>query len=107
MSVDTMNYKELHEENATQNKLLGVNDISLISTIEVVLDVVIGRARISVSDLYELNRGSVLELDADVNSPVQIMLNDNVVAQGILVVSGDNYGVEITNTIHDDGASDS
>ena len=41
----------------------------------------------------------MLELDADVDDPVEIVLNRSVVARGHLIVVEDNYGIEITETL--------
>lgn len=99
MEVNSLNYRELHEVEESNEKLIKPNDISLISDMEVELDVIIGKTKLTVSQLYDLNRGSVLELDSDVESPVEIVLNRSVVARGQLVVVGDNYGVEILESV--------
>ncbi|MFW2373946.1 MAG: FliM/FliN family flagellar motor switch protein [Gammaproteobacteria bacterium] len=99
MEVNSLSYRELHEIEESNEKLIKPNDISLISDIEVELEVIIGKTKLTVSQLYEIKKGSVLELDSDVESPVDIVLNRSVVAKGQLVVVGDNYGIQIIESV--------
>lgn len=101
MEIESLSYRELHDIEESDEKIMKTGDISLISDIEVELDVVVGKRKLTVSDLYGLKKGSVMQLDADVDDPVEVVLNSSVVARGRLVVVGDNYGIEITDTVRD------
>jgi len=101
MEIESISYRELHDVEESEEKIVKEDDISLISDIEVELDVVVGKRKLTVSELYALKKGGVMQLDADVEDPVEIVLNSSVVARGRLVVVGDNYGIEITETVRD------
>jgi len=101
MEIESISYRELHDVEESEEKIVKGDDISLISDIEVELDVVVGKRKLTVSELYALKKGGVMQLDADVEDPVEIVLNSSVVARGRLVVVGDNYGIEITETVRD------
>jgi flagellar motor switch protein FliN/FliY len=58
--------------------------------------VLMGRTRLPLRDIARLGGGSVVELDCSPDSPVDIMVNDRLIAQGEIVVVGGNYGVRIT-----------
>jgi flagellar motor switch protein FliN/FliY len=64
--------------------------------------VVLGRSRIPISELLKLTKGSVIELDRRVGEPVDLMINDRMVARGDLVrVQGDMLGVALREIVKD------
>ena len=64
--------------------------------------VVLGRSRMPISELLNLTKGSVIELDRRVGEPVDIMINDRMVARGDLVrVQGDSLGVALREIVKD------
>lgn len=64
--------------------------------------VVLGRSRLPISELLNLTKGSVIELDRRVGEPVDIMINDRMVARGDLVrVEGDQLGVALREIVKD------
>ncbi len=77
-------------------------DIDLIMRIPVTLQVVIGSARLPVSELMEFGRDSIIPLDRHVGDPVDLVVNGRIVARGELVLmedEGSQFGVSITETV--------
>jgi len=68
----------------------------LLMDIKLPIRVRMGRTQLSLRAITQLGSGSVVELDCSVNDPVQIVVNDRVIAEGEIVVVGGNYGVRIT-----------
>lgn len=63
---------------------------------------VVGSTKLPVSQVLQFNRGSVIELDKRIGDPVDIMVNDRLVARGDLVVVDDNrLGVTLTEIVKD------
>ncbi len=58
--------------------------------------VLMGRTQMCLRDITLLGSGSVVELECSPDDPVEIVVNDRVIAQGEIVVVGGNYGVRIT-----------
>jgi flagellar motor switch protein FliN/FliY len=58
--------------------------------------VLMGRTQLPLREIARLGGGSVVELDCSPDSPVDIIVNDRLIAQGEIVVVGGNYGVRIT-----------
>jgi len=87
---------ELSELVAVEKKELGC-DIKLIHDLQVELDVRIGGASISVENLFLLKRGSVVSIDKQLDDPVEIMLNNKIIAYGHLVSVGDHFGIEVVD----------
>ncbi len=72
----------------------------LLATLELPVQVELGRVEVVVQDLLELAPGSVLELDKAVGEPVEVYIAGKLIAKGeVVVVLGDRLGVRITELI--------
>ncbi len=63
------------------------------------LSAVLGRANIPVARLLRLGRGAVVELDRKVGEPVDILVNDRLVARGEVLVVDDRLAVALTEIV--------
>ncbi|TAL13620.1 MAG: flagellar motor switch protein [Aquabacterium sp.] len=70
--------------------------LGLLGGVKVQLSASLGRATLSVGELFALRDGSVLKLDKLADEPVDILLDGKVVARGTLVAVDDSFGVSIT-----------
>ena len=68
----------------------------LLMGVKLPIRVLLGRTQLCLRDIAELGSGAVVELDCSPDDPVEIIVNDRVIAQGEVVVVGGNYGVRIT-----------
>lgn len=94
MTVSNIDLQNM-AESTEGNKVLGAR-FDLVKNVKVMLTVYLGNSEITVSDLFDLKNGSLLTLDRDLNAPVDITHNGNVIARGELVAIDDNFGVRIT-----------
>lgn len=80
------------------------NNISLdtVSDIPVQVSVVLGKTSMQVNQLLKLGRGAVVELDRKVGEPIDIFVNNRLVARGEVVVVEDRIGVTMTEIIKAD-----
>ena len=69
-----------------------------IRDVDAELSVVLGKTTMSVKQLLRMGRGAVIVLDAYVNDDVWVLVNDQVIARGKIVITGDSIGVEIADT---------
>lgn len=67
--------------------------------IPVKVSTVLGEAAIRVSNLMKLGRGAVIELDRKVGEPIELYVNDRLVARGELTVTEGRLGVTMTEII--------
>lgn len=96
-SITEIELSEVEDNSkADATDVMQPKDISLIQALPVQLSVCVGEIKLSVKDLYGLKAGQVVKIDTQVNQPVKLMFDEQVVAQGLLVAVDDNYGVEIT-----------
>ena len=63
------------------------------------VSVELGRTRMSIQELLALAPGSVIELDKVAGEPLDILINDRLVARGEAVVVNDKFGVRITDIV--------
>lgn len=68
----------------------------VLQNISVTLTVEVGRAQIKIRDLMRLAQGSVVELDHIAGEPLDLLVNDTVVAQGEVVLVNERYGIRLT-----------
>lgn len=68
-------------------------DVPLQVTVE------LGRKRLIVHDLLQLNQGSVIELTKQLGEPFEVLVNQKLIARGEVVVINDKFGVRITDII--------
>ncbi len=97
-SVDTTagdDFGELSEDAvmADPAALSMLNDLTMPVAIE------LGRTRMSVQEILALGRGSVIQLDRLAGEPVDVFVGDRRVAEGEVVVVGEQFGVRITRII--------
>lgn len=69
--------------------------------LDVPLEVMVqlGRTRMTIHELLSLGPGSVVELDKVAGEPLDIIINDRLVARGEAVVVNDKFGVRITDIV--------
>jgi flagellar motor switch protein FliN len=79
-----------------------LESLGAVADIPVQLSVVLGKATMPVNQLLRLGRGAVVELDRKVGEPIDILVNNRLVARGEVVVVDDHLGVTMTEIIKSD-----
>lgn len=78
------------------------HNIDALLNVGLQVQIILGRSRMPISHLLKLTRGSIIELDKKVGDPVEVMINDRLVARGDLVkLNGERLGVELTEIVKD------
>lgn len=73
--------------------------IELLAGLEMNVTVELGRTRLTVAEVLSLGPGSVIELDRIAGEPVDILVNDRLVARGEVVVVDENFGVRVVEVV--------
>lgn len=76
-------------------------DFDPILDIPVKLNANLGRVQLSVQELLGLEAGSVLELDKDVVSPIDLYVNDQLIAKGEVILINEKLGISILDLVSD------
>ena len=74
-------------------------NLELILDIPLRVTVELGRTKMLVSDLLNLGQGSVIELSKLAGEPMEVLVNDKLVARGEAVVVNEKFGVRLTDII--------
>ena len=82
-----------------QNSTLNSDNISKVANVEVTLCAELGRAKLQLKDAIEYDTGSIIVLDKNMNDPVDIFVNDILIARGKIVAIEDTYGIKIVEII--------
>ncbi|MDP1603563.1 MAG: FliM/FliN family flagellar motor switch protein [Legionella sp.] len=75
--------------------LFDANNMDILNDVDMQITVEIGRAKMKLSDLLNLKRGSVIELAQAADDPLQILANDKPIAKGVIISLNGKYGVKI------------
>lgn len=76
-----------------------VSSIDLLRDVDLNVKIELGRSRMLVEDVLKLGEGSVVELDKLAGDPVDVFVNDRLVARGEVLVLNDNFCVRINEIV--------
>lgn len=72
-------------------------DIEFLIDIPLTITVELGRTKMLIKDLLQLGQGSVIELDKLAGEPMEILVNNRLVAKGEVVVVNEKFGIRLTD----------
>jgi flagellar motor switch protein FliN len=76
-----------------------LRNLNLIKAIPLELAVDMGGTQMRISDLLKLGSDSIVELDQSENEPVDLLVNDTLIAKGEVVVENEKYGIRIVEIV--------
>lgn len=88
-------FEELKDAGAAASS----RDMDFLLDIPLEVTVELGRTRMLIKDLLQLGQGSVVELEKIAGEPMEILVNNKLVARGEVVVVNDKFGVRLTDII--------
>ena len=71
----------------------------VLQNIPVTISVEVGRTKLKIRDLMRLTQGSVVELDRLAGEPLDLLVNNTLVAQGEVVLVNERYGIRLTSVV--------
>ncbi len=102
--VARADFDELHEQDqdgpadASAAEHGDVN-LDVILDVSITLSMEVGRTRLPIRSLLQLNQGSVVELDRAAGEPLDVYVNGTLVAHGEVVVVNDKFGVRLIDVV--------
>ena len=78
---------------------VGGSAINMLMDVNLLFTVELGRTQMPIKHVLELQKGSVVELDRVAGEPVDVYVNEHLMARGEVVVVDDKFGVRITELI--------
>ena len=86
-------------ENVTPTAGGETKSLDLILDIPLTVAVELGRSKMLINDLLQLGQGSVIELTKLVGEPLEVLVNQKLVARGEVVVVNEKFGVRLTDIV--------
>lgn len=77
----------------------GARTLDLLLEVELPVSVSFGRAQLPLKDVLKLTSGSIVEMNRSISEPVEVIVNNCVIARGEVVVVGGNYGIRIQQIV--------
>mgnify|MGYP001545833280 CR=1 FL=1 len=96
----------LTAEDAGRLSRTDFSKLKMILDVPLKVSVELGRTKMLVNDLLQLGQGSVIELDKIAGEPMEILINDKLVAMGEVVVVNEKFGVRLTDVVSQFGLGD-
>jgi flagellar motor switch protein FliN/FliY len=98
--TEAQNAAAAHEANLTQMQLDdSKKNLEMILDIPLKVTVELGRTKMVVNELLNLGQGSVIELSKLAGEPLEVLVNNKLVARGEAVVVNEKFGVRLTDII--------
>jgi flagellar motor switch protein FliN/FliY len=100
MNFDPLDPPQSREASG-QESVIAEGDVNLevILEVPVTLSLEVGRTRIPIRNLLQLNQGSVVELDRAAGDPLDVFVNGTLVAHGEVVIVNDKFGIRLTDVV--------
>ena len=100
---DTMN-RETSAQTLASSTVPEINDfqdsnLDRILDIPLVLSAQLGNTRMLIKDLLQLGPGSIVELDKLAGEPLDVLVNERLVARGEVVMVNEKFGIRLTDVI--------
>ena len=87
------------EEGEVQTGATAEKGLDFILDIPLTVAVELGRSKMLINDLLQLGQGSVIELTKLVGEPLEVLVNQKLVARGEVVVVNEKFGVRLTDIV--------
>ena len=98
--VKQPNAEETHPEDATSgDERMRAPRIQRVLDVPLAVTLRFGQRHLTLRDILALSTGSLVELDRQVEEPVDLVLGDRLIARGEVVIVDGNYGLRVTEVI--------
>lgn len=101
-SAEEAKFEELKTEKTVKNgkaENAPSKDIDFLLDIPLEITVELGRKKMPIRELLQLGQGSVIELEKIAGEPMEILVNNKLVARGEVVVVNEKFGVRLTDIL--------
>lgn len=97
--MNEMNQENGQQLTAADKKELEGRGIDLLLDIPLQVSVEVGRSKILVRDLLQMQEGTLIELDKLAGDPLDLYVNGRLIARGEAVVVNDKFGLRLTDVV--------
>jgi len=94
--IDAASFEELKAARGESKEKV---DLDVLLDVPVTLQLEIGRAKVTIRNLLSYTQGSVIEMDRLAGEPLDLLVNETLIAHGEVVVINDKFGVRLTDVV--------
>ena len=100
-SGDEAAAKQVNFDEVSSSSVGSSSDVNMdvILDIPVTISMEVGRSKMNIRNLLQLNQGSVVELERMAGEPLDVMVNGTLIAHGEVVVVNEKFGIRLTDII--------
>ncbi len=95
-AVEPAEFEQMQDEAQPPS---GDVNLEVILDVPVTLSMEVGRTRVPIRNLLQLNQGSVVELDRAAGEPLDVFVNGTLIAHGEVVVVNERFGIRLTDVV--------
>src|SRR5215467_4684125 len=95
-AVQAAEFEQMQDESQPAG---GDVNLEVILDVPVTLSMEVGRTRVPIRNLLQLNQGSVVELDRAAGEPLDVFVNGTLIAHGEVVVVNERFGIRLTDVV--------
>lgn len=92
--------RDVDRSGALERSANGEFDIERVIDIPLAVTLRFGQREMRLRDVMELKSGFLVELDRQIEEPVDLLLGERVIARGEVVIVDGNYGLRVTEVVH-------
>ncbi len=86
-------------QNSASENTIDMENITKVANVEVSLCAELGRTKLQLKDAIEYDTGSIITLDKSTTDPIDIFVDDILIARGKIVAIEDSYGIKIVEIV--------
>lgn len=101
-TVTEKSVKSFHLSDLSSNgnqESTSLQNLDIVMDLPMEVNVQIGKAKKKIKEIVEFSQGSIIELDKQAGDPVDIIVNNELIARGDVIVIDDIFGVRITEIV--------
>ena len=83
---------------AEDNQVI-TDNMAKVANVEVKLSAELGKTKLPLRDVVEYDKGSIIMLDKAQNDPIDVYVNDILIARGTIIAIEDTYGIKIVEIV--------
>lgn len=91
--------QETSSENNSSNNDQNNTNLETLLKVPVNLSIEVGRKQMSLKDILDTREGTIVELERMLDEPLDILVNGALVAHGVVVLTNDRFGIQITDVV--------
>lgn len=95
-NIHQASFSDFNQVELSKNKQ---RNLDLLMDVPLKVTVELGRTKRTIKDILDLSSGSIIELDKLAGEPVDVLVNEKLIAKGEVVVIDENFGVRVTDII--------